>query len=307
MTALITPAAEARARSRRRMESKTPQTTPHMHDRFERFFGPHFMLGLNLAVIIAAETLGGGRLLYDTGYIHVPALVFLFLAAVRIFGRYRIYDPASRRFLGWSLAALALLLLSHGIEFVDQDLDLGWPAETVYGAVFTIHLSAFLAVTVGASPILKAFGKVRSAITWAAISTFVVLVATIESLAVVAGLISSVPPFLYVAIALVAGVAAVAPTLAVAKVVPALENFSSYLTGALVFSTAAAGLEALHLIVGGNYFFYQQVTYLSLFAFYGALSLLFLAFGKLANSGGAFDIVATPQAREVRGAARSRQ
>lgn len=289
------------------MEPKTPQATPHMHDRFERFFGPRFLLGLNAAVIVGAETFGGGRFAYDTGFIHVPALIFLCLAAVRIFGRYRIYDSASRRFLGWSLTALALLLLSHAIEFVQQDLDLDWPAATVYGAVFTIHLAAFLAVTVGAFPILKAFGRVRSATAWAAVSTLVVLFAACESLAVVAGVIPAVPPLLYVAIALVAGVAAVAPTLAVAAVAPKLENFSSYLTGALVCSTVAAGVDAMHLIVSGNRFLYIQVTYLSLFAFYAALSLMFLAFGKLANSGGAFELVGPSPAREVRGAARSRQ
>lgn len=289
------------------MEQQPQKIAPHMHDRYERFFSPKALLGINLVFILATETIGGGRFMYDSGFIHLPALLFLFLASVRIFGRYRIYDSAAKRFLGWSLTALALLLLSHAVEFADQNFDdpWPWPRATVYGAVFTIHLAAFLAVTVGAFPILKAFGKMRTALIWASVSTLVALLATLESLAAVAGLIPSVPPMLYVAIALVSGIATVAPTISLAKVVPLLEDFSSYLTSALVFSTFAAGVDALHLLADVDEAFYRQATYISLFAFYAALSCMFLAFGKLANSGGLFDLL-PPEQREVRGAARGR-
>ncbi|HTM67825.1 MAG TPA: hypothetical protein VL426_00860 [Candidatus Binatia bacterium] len=273
-----------------------------MHDRFERFFAPKFLLFFNVAIIIAAETVGGGRWFYDTGFIHVPVIIFLFLACTRIFGRYRLFDRASRRFLGWNLMALVLLLLSHAVEFADQNFDNGWDAATVYGAVISLHLAAFLAVTIGAYPILKAFGKSRSALAWTVLSVAVAVTALYESLAAFLGYVPGVSPILFMAFTFVAGLSTIIPLMIVSQHVPKLEDFCLHLTGALIFSIVATTVDAFHLTAGGQYALYQQATYISHFAFYAALSLMFLALGKLANSGGAFelsDVIAASQKREA--------
>lgn len=261
---------------------------PHMHDRFERFFDYRFLLGLNLAIIIAAETFGGGRFFYDTGLIHVPVSIFVLLASTRIFGRYYLYDPVLKKFLGWSLAALAVLLLSHGIEFVDQNLGYDWPASAVYGGVISFHLTAILCIAVGAFHILKAYGKMRFATFWLVLAALVGVVAFAASFAAYLGAIPYVPASLYMLIAGAAGVATGVPTMAIAKAVPVLRDFAERLTAALTFMTVAAAAESLHLIAGHEYVIAQQATYLSHFAFFISLSLMFLAFGKLANMGGVY-------------------
>jgi hypothetical protein len=263
-----------------------------MHDRYERFFAPRLLLGVNLAIILLAETLRGGRYFYDTGLIHIPVSLFVLLASTRIFGRYYLYDPVLKKFLGWSLAALSILLLSHGIEFADQNLGLQWPASAVYGGVISFHLTALLCIAVGAFHILKAYGRMRFASFWLVLSALVGVVSFLASLAAYVGLIPSVPPLLYMLIAFAAGVATCVPTLAISRLVPVLKEFSLYLTGALVFIVAAAGTDALHLVAKGEYVVYQQATYMSHFAFYAALSLMFLAFGKLSNLGGVYRDVA---------------
>lgn len=261
---------------------------PHMHDRFERFFDARFLLGLNVAIIIAAETLGGGRAFYDTGLIHVPVSIFVLLASTRIFGRYYLYDPVLKKFLGWSLAALAILLLSHGIEFVDQNLGYGWPTSSVYGGIISFHLTAILCVAVGAFHILKAYGKMRFATFWLVLAALVGVVAFLASFATYLGVIPYVPASLYMLISGAAGVATVVPTMTIAKTIPVLREFAERLAAALTFMTVAAGTEALHLVAGSEYVVYQQATYVSHFAFFAALSLMFLAFGKLANLGGVY-------------------
>lgn len=277
---------------------------PHMHDRFERFFDAKFLLGLNLAIIIAAETLGGGRMFYDTGLIHVPVSVFVLLASTRIFGRYYLYDPVLKKFLGWSLAALAVLLLSHGIEFVDQNLGHDWPASSVYGGIISFHLTAILCVAVGAFHILRSYGKMRFATFWLVLVALVGVVAFAASFATYLGILPYVPPSLYMLIAGAAGVATGVPTMAIGKTVPVLREFSERLTAALTFMTVAAGAEALHLVAEGEYVIYQQATYVSHFAFFASLSLMFLAFGKLANLGGVYAGLAGARAKAKKVAGR---
>lgn len=271
-----------------------------MHDRYERFFAPRLLLGVNLAIILLAETLRGGRYFYDTGLIHIPVTMFVLLASTRIFGRYYLYDPVLKKFLGWSLAALSILLLSHSIEFADQNLGLHWPASAVYGGIISFHLTALLCIAVGAFHILKAYGKMRFATFWLVLSALVGVVSFLASLAAYVGLIPSVPPLLYMLIAFAAGVATCVPTLAISRLVPVLREFSLYLTGSLVFIVAAAGTDALHLVAKGEYVVYQQATYVSHFAFYAALSLMFLAFGKLSNLGGVYRDVAAAARKEPR-------
>lgn len=266
---------------------------PHMHDRFERFIAPKFLLAFNVLIIVAAELVGGGRWFYDTGFIHVPVIIFLFLACTRIFGRFKLYDKASKGFLGWNLLALVLLLLSHVVEFVDQNFDNTWSITSVYGAVISMHLAAFLSVTIGAYPILRAFGKSRSALVWTVLSVAVAVTALYESLAAFLGYVPDISPILFMAFTFVAGLATIIPLMIVSQHVSKLEDFCLHLTGALIFSIVATTIDAFHLTDGAQYAFYQQTTYVSHFAFYAALSLMFLALGKLANSGGAFDLGVT--------------
>lgn len=272
-----------------------------MHDRFERFFDPQLLLWVNVAIIIVAETLGGGRMFYDMGLIHVPLVLFVLLVSSRIFGRYFLYDPVLRRFLGWSLGALAILLASDTVEFVAQDMGNRLPASAVYGGVISFHLVAILAVAAGAFHILKAHGRMRYAAFWLAMAALVGIVAFAASFAAFAGVIPAVPPILYMAIAFAAGMATAMPTLALGRIVPALKEFSLYLGAALVFIMVAAGANALHLIAGGEYAVYQQATYASHFAIFAAMSLLFLAFGKMANLAGLSARAAAKAAGEERG------
>jgi len=277
-----------------------------MHDRYERFFAPRLLLVVNLAIIVLAETLRGGRFFYDSGFIHIPVTLFVLLASTRIFGRYYLYDPVLKKFLGWSLAALAILMVSHVIEFADQNLGYHWPASAVYGGIVSFHLAALLAVAVGAFHILKAYGRMRFATFWLVLTALVGVVSFLASLAAYVGMIPSVPPALYMLIAFAAGLATCVPTMTIARMVPVLKDFATYLTGALVFIVAAAGTDALHLVAQSEYVVHQQATYVSHFAFFAALSLMFLAFGKLSNLGGVYrDIAAEGRKQSTNGRKRA--
>ncbi len=273
---------------------------PHMHDRFERFFDPQLLLWVNVAIIIVAETLGGGRTFYDTGLIHVPVILFALLVCTRIFGRYRLYDPVMRRFLLWSLGAVAILLAAYAVAFADQNLGRRLPPSAVYGGVISFHLVALLAISVGAFHILRAYGRMRYATFWLAVSATVGVASFAASFAAYGGVIRTVPPFLYILVAAAAGLATALPTLAIGRLAPPLREFSLLLGAALVFITTAAGAAALHLVANGAYPVYQQATYVGDFAFFAAMSFLFLAFGKFANMGGVYEAAKEPARRPGR-------
>lgn len=277
---------------------------PHVHDRFERFFSTHLLLAVNLAIIASAQIFGGGRLFYESGLIHVPVTLFVLLAAARLFGRYYLYDPVLRSFLRACLAALAVLLISHTVEFAAQNLDLPWSHAATFSAVVAFHIMSVLVLAYGTIHVLTAYRALPASFDWIPGILFVGVSVYVATLALEHGLSGGVPPFSYVLLAMGVCAVEVAALMKLASAAPALKEFSRAMIAAVVLIGAAAVMDTFHLVAIGSPFLERQSTYMSHFAFYAAVSMMFLAFGRLQRLGGVYAELRQEAEREAGGGAR---
>src|SRR5689334_8755563 len=74
----------------------------------------HALIGLNVLLVVAATATGD--FFHATALIHGFALLFIVLAAARIFRRYDVYDPELRIYMRYALAAMAVFAASHLVE-----------------------------------------------------------------------------------------------------------------------------------------------------------------------------------------------
>lgn len=257
-----------------------------MHDRYERFFAPRMLIGVNIAFILAAEFAGGGKAFYVQGLIHVPVLLFTLLACTRIFGRFNRFDPALKRFLTWTLVTLAIQLCAFAAHFVYRTFGPGWPVERVFGLIVSFQLASLLTLAFATFNVLQSYGKLRLALPWVITSSFIGAIAFCAALATFLGFITNIPPMLYMGLAAATGLAVAVPLHSVEQLIPVLQDFARYVTASAVFLALGAGVNTINLVAQGNEIITMQAAYVSHFTYFIAASFLFLGLGKIGNFGG---------------------
>ncbi len=260
--------------------------------KLEKIFNPWVLLIINVIIIEAAESLGGGKLFYDTGLVHALAILFILLAISRAFRHYYTFDPVLEKFVHSVVAALIIFAASHILEFLSYVV-FNLRDDAIFANVINFYLVSMILMTIGAERFLKVI-KGRSRLF---IGVLIVMIA-VFSLLTVLNLVNDqwvsldplTPAFdLYAIAVIILGTLGTVWIWKIRRAVPATVGFSNYLIAAMII-IAFAGLQNLSYALFENIGIpsYQSV-YLSHFAFYAALSLMFLAFTKLYHMGGVYD------------------
>jgi len=257
---------------------------PHMHDRYERVFAPRVLLAINIAIIVSAQLVGGGRAFYDQGLIYFPSFLFLALVCARILTRFSSYDAALQKFLSVVMASLAMLGTAQLIDLGTHLPSFSLPRGGAFGSIVSLQLAALLTFAFGTFYVLRSYGKLREAMPWIVVSSLVGIIAFSAALASFLGHVSNVPPMLYMGLAAITGMSVAVPFHRIERILPFLEEFTRHMTAAAVFIALSVAINTLQLI-NGAMISDRQATYGAHFAFFAAMSFLFLGIGRLTNMG----------------------
>ncbi len=261
----------------------------------DRVFTPVSLLLINIVIIVLAENLGGGTYFSQSGWIHGIAILFILLALTRVFEHFGLKtDPVLRWIINASLAALFVFAASHFIEFLSFHIS-GKYTDQGFASVINMYLASLFLLVAGAEFVLRMAGKKKGTL----VKPAVFLACLFAGITLVfiyyynRNLISlepdSIMPYVYVAITLLAGYFVYSALRLIKISLVPLESFAKYMMWATAFVVIAAILNALYeVIADGLHVPDYQIVYFSHFLFYGALSVMFLAFGRLKTLGGMY-------------------
>ncbi len=263
-----------------------------MKFKLEEIFSPWVLLWINIAIILAAEFLGDRQFFYETGLVHALAIFFIILAFSRVLQHYYTYDPVLEKFVHGSLAALIIFSASHLVEFLSYTV-FNIHEDAIFANVINFYIVSIILMVIGADSFLKTLKERSKLFIWilgAVIGVFGLLI-----LANFANdeLVSLKPltfgfNFYVVAVAFF-GILGLVWSLKIKKAVPATAGFVNYLAATVVVIMLAGIQNLIYEPLEKLGVPAYQSVYISHFAFYAALSLMFLAFVKLHSLGGVYD------------------
>lgn len=263
-----------------------------MTEKLDKVFNPFSLILINFLIIGAAELLGGGLLLYESGAIHAIALFFIGLSLTRVFLHYYSYDQFLEKFLHATLAALFVFAIAHLVEFLSIMILKEYPDSTFSHVINFYTISIFL-IIIGAELFLRRRDNGSRALVW-------FVGAGISSLLVFSGLIFSgkfIPslepesalPGIYFSIVSASFVLGFIKIWRIRKLVSIVRGFCNYLLGSLFLIFVATLPNIFYEFIEEAMAVPEyQLVYVSHFTFYAALSIMFLAFGQVANLGGVY-------------------
>lgn len=255
----------------------------------EKILNAKVLILLNLVIIVATEL--SGELFLQTGLIHIIALLFLLLGISRIFVHHDAFDPYLRPITFGAIAALVLFAFSHLTEYLNFEGGEEFYADALYVHVTNLYMTAMLLVGLGAQSFLSRKDNARTPVLLMGLGFAAALLVTLLGFMQI-WVVSLEPDeasvYLYAAIVTAVTILCINRMLKIGNSVSIMKTFAWYI--AIAFFLVAAA--ALH------YLFYEllediglsevQIVYLSHFAFYAALSFMFLAFPRLARLGGIY-------------------
>lgn len=259
---------------------------------FEKLFTPYILIALNLAIILAAEFVGGGAYFAETGLVHGIAIIFVGLIIVRIFSDYAFSDRILRGFLNIQLAFFLFFGLVHVYEYLGLHfLMLG--DEVVELSVAWSYLLWFIGVILALEFVFRIYRK-RSMVFTAVLSVFLA-VGFIGLIGVnVSPLFAeSLPAWLPVAIlVLIVGFGATGIFFIkkTREIMPVFEEYSHYAIPAMVLVVLAAFSEYFESTGSLGSFGISEIQnlYIAHFLVYAAACLLLIGFGKLKKPTGIY-------------------
>jgi hypothetical protein len=247
------------------------------------------LIAANVAIVVATLTVGGGAFFHESGLIHAIALLFIVLAAVRIFTRFYLFDPELRILLLASLAAMAVFALSHLVEFASFTIGHGY-TDAAFANVINFYVISLLILLYGAETAIVRYrkaGEWKLAVIGACalgllVLTVLFLTATLE----VSLEPEDVAPYAYAALV----AAALASCVVRWRKLRAMYGwFHGFIDRVLL----SAGMVALATAPNVFYEHLEHVgvserlsIYLSHFTFYAALTVMYLAFDRIQDLGG---------------------
>lgn len=257
--------------------------------RLERLLSAPVLIVVNAAIVVAALTVGNGEFFHESGLIHAIAILFIVLAATRIFTRFYLFDPELRILLKASLLAMAVFALSHLVEFASFSLEHGY-TDGAFANVINMYLISLFMMLLGANTVILHYEKKahwsRYGI-FAAMLAFALLTVLILTGKVHVSLEPDRPePYLYAALVVFATAATYRRWSRVKRMYAWFMPFiDRVMLGAVMIALAALpnvfyehlehlGFEEIHSI------------YLSHFTFYAALSVMYLAYDRVQDLGG---------------------
>lgn len=261
----------------------------------DKYLGLNFFIVLNVLLIVLSQTVGGGILFFSTGLIHIIALGFVALALLRVFFHYYTYDPILEKFIHASLVAMGIFAISHIVEFFSFEV-LHRNAGAIYINVANLYLISLLVIAIGTESFLRVLYD-HSARTTRILSTGVVFlvlmtIALIFNDKLISLDTNSYAPITYTIAILAAIGFNLYKMYQIKEGVKFMPTFVNYLTVSIVFIGIAALTNIYYEFFIAKFALPEyQALYLSHYAFYIALSLYFIAFGKISHLGGMLEQV----------------
>lgn len=258
----------------------------------DKLFNPITLLVINAIIILLAESVGGGAFFYTSGIIHIIALLFIVLAITRVYFHYYTYDPVLEKFLHASIAALLVFGASHIVEFLSI-IVLKTYQDTTFASVAQFYMASILLITVGTEIFLRKHDR-RSYLFIGFLSSVIAFLFGFTAFILKNDQFISLEPdepvvYIYMTALIAIGILGVWQMIRIKKLVPIMSGFVNYLTVAIGMVVIATIPNIFYEVMEhGLGIPEMQVTYLSHFTFYAALSVLFLAFGRLSTLGGIY-------------------
>lgn len=262
-------------------------------NKFEKILNPVTFVFLNGAIILTAELTG--ELFFDRGIIHIIALFFVALSIARIFIHYYTYDPILEKFFHACSAALCVFAISHIVEYFNMGIS-HYYTDSVLVNTLNFYLISLVLIGIGAEVFLRIHDNRKKILVRFLISLVIFFVVLVFIFAFNKNLVSldldNFIPYTYACLITIFSIFTIKKISRIGNHVKFSNEFTRYLITAIIL----IGLATL------PYIFYDllsvsfgipifQLIYLSHFFFYVALSLVFLAFGKVVVSGGLYEDV----------------
>lgn len=273
----------------------------------DRYLGLNFFIVLNIILIVLAQTIGGGTYFFTTGLIHIIAIGFVALALLRVFFHYYTYDPILEKFIHASLVAMGIFAVSHIVEFFSFEI-LHRFEDAVYINVANFYLISLLVIAVGTESFLRVLYEHSARTTRVLIFCIICVSLLVPALLLNDTLISldtdSIVPLLYTVAILATIGFNLYKMYQIKEGVKFMPGFINYLTVSIIFIGVAALTNVYYEFFIDKFGLPEyQALYFSHYAFYVALSLFFLAFGKVSHLGGMLEEVKNMDSRGSKPAA----
>lgn len=247
---------------------------------------------LNAAIIVAAETVGGGTYFYATRLIEGVGMVFMLLPLIRLFAKAKVYDPTIVRIVQTSLVALLIFTESHALAYAGHYY-FGLDGETVQTLIADMYLAGLLALIIGAEMVLGKISERPKAMVW--LPTVALLAVTAMNLVFATGAmrpslgVASALPLIYVVAVSVVTAFGFVSFNGLRRRLPLMRGFVEYNMAGAACVAGSATVSFFAYVLGSAFALpANQVAYAAAFFFFGAVSLMFLAFGKLRGFGGIY-------------------
>lgn len=256
----------------------------------EKIFNHWTLLVINILIVIAAEA--SGTFFARSGLIHLLAIIFVGLGLVRLWFHTHVHDQYLEPIIHRGILALLVLAISHIVEYVSF-MHLKLPRQAIYANVINFYLAGLLIINLGVEGFLRKLRNDSSKIiptSWIVIAGFFVLIGILfmnpQSVSLSPG---SWHVFGYLlATTLVATFSIYRLTL-LKNHVAIMVKFISYFIAAIILISACAVISATEEYIAQLGVPTIQIAFINHFLFYGALSLVFLAYERLLHLGGVYD------------------
>ncbi|HTM68835.1 MAG TPA: hypothetical protein VL426_06085 [Candidatus Binatia bacterium] len=250
------------------------------------------LIAVNAAVIVAAETVGGGSYFYGKRLLEGVGLLFMLLPLIRVFTKSKVYDPTIVRIVQACLVALLIFTESTAFGFAGHYF-FGLDGDTVQALIADFYLAGLLALIIGAEMVLGRISKRSPYIVW--LPTLALLGLSGLNLAFALGVarptlgvMSPLPLAYAVAVSVVAAFGFVSFNRLRGKL-PLMRGFVDYImAGAACIAASTIVTFFAFVLATALGLAAFQVAYFGSFFFLAAVSLMYLAFGKLGGFGGIY-------------------
>lgn len=268
----------------------------------QKILSPLSLLGINIAIIVAAQLLGGGMMFFNTGIIHGIALLFIVLVIIRIFNRPNIYDPILGSYTLAAIVAMAIFAAAHSVELLRVVVFKSQSHVSYANMINLILLAVILvALAIGAEAFIWRLERRGRLI----LNTFAILLSlllVVASYVVLNPNIHWLPagsPQLYVYAAATTILCALVlwKILQVRGKVVFMGGFTKYLVAAVILIDFNMIANIFHEQLQTAGVPEHQLIYFNHFIFYIVLSMFFLSFSQLRHLGGILDEITAKNAQ----------
>ena len=262
-----------------------------MRLKFEHIFNHWTLLTLNILIITVIQL--NHMFFIQTGLIHLLAVIFVALGLARLWFHPQIHDQYIKPIIRQGIFALLILATAHIIEYASYRF--GLPRQTIYANNINFYLTGLLLIILGGEAFLreylKAFNPQRqrfSTLTILICKIGLVIFPLLILLYFISPTLVNLHPnnwhmYLYILAAVIVTVLGIVRLRSFKRHATFMVSFINYFTAAFIIVCLCALLSASEELLVGLKIPSIQIAMVNHFLFYGALSLMFLAYQRVLN------------------------